>query len=139
MRFIDGVVNGGHLDLIDSLWHEDLVWEGGSLGERRGIEAYKKMMGSASGGSRWVDLHLTVHDVFERDDTVVVQFTNSGQRVGRLFGILPFRSRSGAWNGVGVYTLRDRKIAHAWFVEDVAAMLRSIGVRGALNLLTSGR
>ncbi|WP_432988200.1 ester cyclase [Dactylosporangium sp. CA-233914] len=129
-------VNGGDLDLID---HAELVWEGGSLGERRGIEAYKAMMGAGTGTSRWVGLHLHVLNVFEQGDMVVVQFTNSGRRAGRLFGVLPFRSRRGVWNGVGIYTLRDGKIAHSWFVEDVVAMLRSLGPRGAINLMTSGR
>ncbi|WBB69061.1 nuclear transport factor 2 family protein [Micromonospora sp. WMMD812] len=136
-RFIDEVINGGNLDLIDALWHEDLVWEGGSLGERHGIEAYKKMMGATGGGSRWANLHLTVHNIFAQDDTVVVQFTNSGYRTGRLLGVVPFRSKRGSWNGVGIYTLRGGKIVHAWFVEDVVAMLRSLGGPGALDLITS--
>jgi len=139
MRFIDEVINGGQLGLLDQLWHRDLIWEGGSLGEQRGLSAYRKMMGAGGGSSRWTDLHLTVHDVFERDDKVVVQFTNSGQRIGRLFGLLPFTSKRGSWNGVGVYTLRDGKIVHGWFVEDVIAMLRSLGAFGALNMMTAGR
>lgn len=138
MRFIDEVVNGGNVDLIDELWTEDLVWEGGSLGTRNGITDYKKMMGAGGGSSRWEGLHLTVHGVFEQGDDVVVQFTNSGRRTGRLFGILPFTSKRGSWNGVGIYTIQGGKIARGWFVEDVVAMMRGLGARGALNLMTSG-
>ncbi|QAY74245.1 hypothetical protein ET445_13840 [Agromyces protaetiae] len=137
-RFIDEVVNGGKTELIEELWHADLVWEGGSLGEQKGIDAYKKMMGGGGGTNRWIGLHLVVHDTFESGDQVVVTFTNSGQRKGRLFGIFPFTSKRGSWNGVGVYTLRDGKIARGWFVEDVVAMLRSLGAAGALNMITSG-
>ncbi|OLT18683.1 hypothetical protein BJF78_00895 [Pseudonocardia sp. CNS-139] len=138
-RFIDEVINGGNLELIDALWHDDLVWEGGSLGERHGITEFKQMMGAGGGSTRWIGLHLTVHGVVEHGDTVVVQFTNSGQRAGRLFGVLPFTSRRGSWNGVGVYRVREGKIASGWFVEDVVAMLRSLGPRGALDMVTSGR
>ncbi|GAA0598017.1 SnoaL-like domain-containing protein [Kribbella sandramycini] len=132
-RFIEQVVNGGRVELIDELWHQDLVWSGGSLGEQHGIEAFRKMLGSGGG---WVGLRLTVLGVYGRADTVVVQFTNSGRRAGRLLRVLPFTSRAATWNGVGVYVVRDGKIAQGWFVEDVVAMLRGLGLRGALDLMT---
>ncbi|GAA2267987.1 hypothetical protein GCM10010145_48090 [Streptomyces ruber] len=43
-RFIDEVVNGGCLDVIDRLWADDEIWRGGSLGEHRGTDAYRKFM-----------------------------------------------------------------------------------------------
>jgi hypothetical protein len=40
-RFIDEVINGGQLDLVDELWSKDLDWHGGSLGEIHGLASYK--------------------------------------------------------------------------------------------------
>src|SRR5262245_13649719 len=40
-RFLDEVVNGDDLDLIDELWAEDLAWHGGSLGDISGLPAFR--------------------------------------------------------------------------------------------------
>lgn len=133
-RHLDEIVNGGNLELIDELWAEDLSWHGGSMGEVRGIAAYKAMMA----GSGFVGLNLVVLDVFTRDDTVVVRFTNSGRRTGRLLGVR-YTSRLATWNGVGVFRVADGRIRDAWFVEDLAAMLSQLGPIGAVAMLTSRR
>ncbi len=136
-RFVNDVINDGKLALVDDLWTRDLVWEGGSLGKMQGIDAYKKMLGASAGGG-WVGLHLTIHEIHAQGDRVFLQFTNSGQRKGRLFWLVPFTSRRASWNGVGVYTVKDGKISHGWFVEDVMAMLRGLGLFGALHLMLTG-
>ncbi|MHA6765488.1 ester cyclase [Streptacidiphilus sp. PAMC 29251] len=135
-RFLDEVVNQGNLDLIDELWAPDMRWSGGSLGEIDGIEAYKAMM-RGSGAGRFIDLHLVVKDIYTKDDQVVVQFTNSGRRTGRLFGIIPFTSKHATWNGVGVYRVVNGRISDGWFVEDVAAMMRQLGAVAVVSMLTS--
>jgi predicted ester cyclase len=136
-RFIDEVINKNRLELIGELWAPDMVWRGGSLGEVVGIEAYAKMRAGTKRG-RFEGLDLEILDIFTKDDKVLVQFTNSGRRVGKLLG-MSFKSKHATWNGVGIYTVRDGKIAEAWFVEDVLAMMTQVGVRGFLNLITSGR
>jgi hypothetical protein len=61
-RFIDEVINGGQLDLVDELWSKDLDWHGGSLGETHGLASYKAFPRAAAEGA-FSGMHLTVHDV----------------------------------------------------------------------------
>jgi limonene-1,2-epoxide hydrolase len=75
-RFIDEVINGGQLDLVDELWSKDLEWHGGSLGEIHGLASYKAFLRAAAEGA-FSGMHLTVHDVVAADGKVAVRFTNS--------------------------------------------------------------
>ena len=50
-RFIDEVINGRQLDLVDELWSKDLVWHGGSLGEIHGLASYKAFLRAAADGA----------------------------------------------------------------------------------------
>jgi limonene-1,2-epoxide hydrolase len=61
-RFLDDVVNGGKIELLDGLWSHDLVWHGGSLGEVHGIDAFRKMLAQAVTGA-FTGMKLTVHDI----------------------------------------------------------------------------
>jgi NAD(P)-dependent dehydrogenase (short-subunit alcohol dehydrogenase family)/predicted ester cyclase len=124
-RFIDEVVNGGNIDAIDDLWQPDLKWHAGSLGDLEGIEAYKASMRAAVGGA-FTPMHLTVHDTLVDGDTVVLRFTNSGTHVGPFMGA-PATGRHAQWLGIGIYTVRDGKIAEAWFGEDILGMLQQLG------------
>ncbi|MGZ6617137.1 MAG: ester cyclase [Solirubrobacteraceae bacterium] len=133
-RFLDQVVNGGQLELIDDLWAENLVWHGGSLGEIHGIDAYKQMMSSRGHGA-FSAMHLTVHDVVAAQDKVVARFTNSGTQVGQFLGFPPTGNRA-RWLGIGIYTIHAGKIAEAWFSEDILSMLLQLG---AISLPPSDR
>ena len=124
-RFLDEVVNGGRLDLIDELWTTDMVWQGGSMGEIHGIETYKQYMAANTTGA-FTNLHLTIHEVIAAGDKVVVRFTNSGTQTGPFFG-MSATGKSATWLGIGIYTIRDGKIADAWFAEDILNMLLQLG------------
>ncbi len=123
--FLDEVVNDGRQNLIDELWTTDMVWQGGSLGEIRGIETYKQFMATNTAGA-FANMHLSIHEVIAAGDKVVVRFTNSGTQIGPFFGT-PATGKSATWLGIGIYTIRDRKIAGAWFAEDILAMLLQLG------------
>src|ERR1700756_535594 len=80
-RFIDEVINEGKIDLAGDFWSEDLTWHGGSLGEVRGLEAYKQMLRAASAGA-FSGMHLTIHDVVAAAGKVSVRLTNGGTHTG---------------------------------------------------------
>ena len=125
-RFIDEVINGGRLELVDELWSKDLAWHGGSLGELRGLEAYKTFLGAAASGA-FSGMHLAVHDIVAADGKVAVRFTNSGTQTGPFMGVPP-TGRRAEWLGVAIYSVVDGKIADAWFGEDVLGMMLQLGV-----------
>ncbi len=47
-------------------------------------------------------------------------------QIGPFFGT-PATGKSATWLGIGIYTIRDGKIAGAWFAEDILAMLFQLG------------
>ncbi|WP_432988192.1 ester cyclase [Dactylosporangium sp. CA-233914] len=124
-RFLDQVINGGHLDLVADLWAADLAWHGGSLGDVYGIDAYRQMLG-ADAGAAFTGMHLTIHEVISHGDKVVVRFTNSGTHTGTFRGH-PATGRHAEWLGIGIYTVRDGRISEAWFAEDILGMLQQLG------------
>src|SRR5262245_27731485 len=94
-RFIAEVDHRGRIDLIDELWSKDLVWHGGSLGEIRGLEAYKVFLRASTQGA-FSAMHLTIHDVFAADGKVAVRFTNSGIQTGPFMGA-PATGKRAEW------------------------------------------
>jgi acetyl esterase len=124
-RFIDEVVNGGDLSALDELWAADLAWHGGSMGDIRGIEAYRAYL-SASVSAAFTGMHLDVKAVITDGDQVVVRFTNGGTQTGPFMGAQP-SGRHAEWLGIGIYTVRNGKISEAWFGEDILGMLLQLG------------
>ncbi|WP_168735341.1 ester cyclase [Pseudothauera rhizosphaerae] len=124
-RFLDEVVNGGRFELVDQLWASDLVWRGASLGELRGIEAYRKALESSVGGS-FSRMHLDIKDVIASGDKVVVHFTNSGINTGPFLG-RPATGKYAVWEGIGIYRVVNGKIAEAQFVEDILGQQQMLG------------
>ena len=124
-RFLDEVVNGGRLELIDDLWTPDLRWHGGSMGEVEGLGAYRVMMAANTQGA-FKDMHLEVDDLVSVDDRVVVRFTNSGTQVGSFMGTPP-SGKHATWLGIGIYRVAHGRIAEAWFGEDILGMLLQLG------------
>ncbi|MER5757857.1 ester cyclase [Streptomyces sp. NPDC002082] len=125
-RFIDEVVNGGDLDAIDELWASDMIWRGGSLGEYRGIGAYKQFMAANAGGA-FTGMRLDITQVVADGDTVVLLFTNSGTHTGAFLGA-PATGKHAVWLGTGVYRIEDGKIAEATFAEDILGLLLQLGI-----------
>jgi hypothetical protein len=108
-RFIDEVVNGGNLAVVEETWAEDMTWNGGSLGSFERRRAY-----------------ITIHDVVAHDDKVVLRFTNSGTNSGAFMG-RPATNRHAEWLGIGIYTIREGRITEGWFAEDILGMLLQLG------------
>ncbi|TCD02533.1 ester cyclase [Pedobacter psychroterrae] len=125
-KFIDQVINGGKVNLIDKFWNPDMIWRGGSLGEINGIANYKAFAKANIGGA-FTDMHLEVKDILAKGDKVMVNFTNSGKNTGEFMG----RKATGInakWNGMGMYRLKDGKITEATFSEDILDLLMQLGI-----------
>jgi predicted ester cyclase len=125
-RFIDGAVNGGDPAVIDETWAKDMTWHGGSMGTIEGRDAYKEFVAANASGA-FADMRLEVHEVVAAGDKVVVRFTNSGTNVGPFLGNPPTGNQA-EWLGIGIYTVRDGRIAEAWFSEDILGMLTQLDV-----------
>lgn len=125
-QFIQKVVNEGKIDEVPNLWTTDMKWHGGSMGEIEGIDNYMKSL-RASVGSAFVDMHLDIKDIITSVDKVVLRFTNSGNNMGAFMGNKP-TNKNALWEGIGVYRIKDGKIAEAWFSEDILGMYSQLGL-----------
>ncbi|MFJ5991713.1 alpha/beta hydrolase fold domain-containing protein [Lentzea sp. NPDC092896] len=123
--FVNEVLNGGDIDAVDRFWHHDLKWHAGSIGDIKGIDDYRASLRAAVDGA-FTGMHLTVHDTLVDGDTVVLRFTNSGTHNGPFLGV-EASGKHAAWDGIGIYAVRDGKIAEAWFGEDALGMLVQLG------------
>ncbi|MFD8970726.1 ester cyclase [Streptomyces sp. NPDC059568] len=124
--FIDEIVNGGNVDALGKYFADNVLWSGGSLGERRGLEANIAFMKENAVGA-FTGMHLEIKEIYPAGDSVVVFFTNSGTHSGDFLGS-PATGKHAVWNGVGIYKIADGKIADARFVEDILAMLLQLGI-----------
>ena len=124
--YIERIVNQGDVSAVGELCTEDMIWSGGSLGERRGLPAIKAFLVANVGGA-FTEMHLEDKQLIADHDTVVALFNNSGKNTGTFMGA-PATGRSARWLGTGIYRVRDGKIAEATFVEDILDLLIQLGV-----------
>jgi steroid delta-isomerase-like uncharacterized protein len=73
------------------------------------------------------DLRFTGTGVVAEDDQVVLSWTAHGTHRGPLMNIPP-TGRQINVRGVSMLTIRNGKVAQAFYLWDVAGMLRSIGL-----------
>lgn len=84
-------------------------------------QAFKAALRASVGGS-FTKMKLEIKDLVAGDDKVVARFTNSGVNSDR-----PATGRYALWEGIGIYRLRDGKIAEANFCEDLYGQLKMLG------------
>ncbi|MBX3240073.1 MAG: ester cyclase [Chitinophagaceae bacterium] len=124
-RFVNEVINDGNIDLIDSIWAENMQWHCAGLPDTKGRQAYKLQMEAAVNGA-FENMHLDIIDVVADNDKVVLYFTNSGKNVREFLGHHP-TGKFAKWQGVGIYRIENGQIAEAWFIEDFIGMYNQLG------------
>jgi len=126
-RIYDEVFNGGDLDLIDDLLHDDFVEHEALPGLPNGKDAPKAFMTMAR--NAFPDFRMTVHDVLQDGNKVMVRARASGTHQGEFMGI----PATGNEFDVAVMDIMeydgDKVIAH-WGVMDTAGMMQQLGVGG---------
>ena len=123
-RFVDEVVNGGNLALIDELQAPDFVNHAGPPGvppTRDGTKAIMAMLHKA-----FPDLHATVDDVIAEGDKVVQRTTSHGTMKGEFAGMPP-SGKSATWQQVHITRFVDGITVEHWVVIDQLSMLQQLG------------
>ncbi len=125
--FVDDVVNGGRLDLLERYWAPDMSWNGGSLGTIHGLGAFREHLVQNVSGA-FTGMHLDIKETVVAGHKVVLRFTNSGTQSGEFLGS-PASGKHAEWLGIGIYTVVAGKITKAWFGEDTLGMFRQLGIK----------
>ena len=113
-RLVEEVLNGGHLEVIDELY----------------------TLERAGAAKRWIapfrasfpDVHMEIVELIAEGDTVVGRFTCSATHLGQWLGQAPTGRRFERVDEVGIFRLRDGRIADAWSLEDTLGRLRQLGL-----------
>jgi len=73
------------------------------------------------------DLHLTIEDVLQDGDKVVVRSTITGTHRAALFG-MPAKGRRLSIQAVDIHEIKNGKIVRTWHTEDWMTGLRQLGI-----------
>jgi steroid delta-isomerase-like uncharacterized protein len=75
------------------------------------------------------DLQLTIEDVLQDGDKVVVRSTIGGTHRGALFG-MPAKGRRLSIQAIDIHQIQNGKIVRTWHTEDWMTGLRQLGITG---------
>jgi steroid delta-isomerase-like uncharacterized protein len=123
-RFLEGVINTGNPGVADEVCADDLAWHGGSLGEMRGLVAFKAMVGPFL--AAFPGLRVEVGDLLADGDKVTARYTWRGAHRGEFFGIPP-TGKEVTVTGISIYRVAGGKIAEEWWQEDLLGLMQQLG------------
>jgi steroid delta-isomerase-like uncharacterized protein len=132
-RFCDAA-NTGDAELlfktIDELVEPDAQMRTPVPIDATGAEVLKEVFGRLL--RAYPDLHITIEDLIEEGDKVVMRNVVTGTHQGEYMGIPP-TGRSVTYNEIFIARFAGGRIAETWGVVDVLAQMRQLGVIPALE------
>jgi len=124
-------VNRGDLDKLVGMCHADVEFSNpdGSFRGAEGVRALFKPVVDATS-----DRSVQITNLVESGDTVVVEFVFSLRHTGPLatpMGVVPATNKSGSVPMIGVYELREGKLAASRGQYDRLSIVSQLGLLGA--------
>jgi predicted ester cyclase len=113
-RFIDEVINSGHLDLTDELFVPEKAAEA-----RRWVTPFRRS---------FPDVYMRTVSLIAEGDEVAGRFTCSGTHLGPWHGQAATGRRFMDVAEVYFFRLHDGRIAETWALEDNASRLLQLGL-----------
>jgi predicted ester cyclase len=113
-RLVNEVLNSGNLDLVDELYAPELA-----PAARKWIIPFR---------AAFPDVHMEILELIAEDDRVVGRFACSATHLGPWRGHSPTGRRFERIAEVAFFRLHERKITHAWSLEDTFSRLRQLGL-----------
>jgi steroid delta-isomerase-like uncharacterized protein len=126
-RFQDAT-NSGDAELlsktIDELVDPDALIRTPLPIETTGAEAVKEVFARLL--RAYPDLHITIEDLVEEGDKVVMRNTVTGTHRGEHMGVPP-TGRSVTYNEIFIFRFAGGRVAEIWGVVDVLSQMRQLG------------
>ena len=118
-KFVDEVVVGGNLDLIDTLFASDVMLPG-----QQTLDGLREQMRAQKRG-----LHLSVRNEhqFADGDWVITHMTVTGTMIGEFLGH-PATGRTATTEEVEAVRVLDGRIVEMWNVIDMTRVLIDLGL-----------
>lgn len=123
-RFVAEVLNNhGDLSAASTFCAPDFIWHGGSVGDASNLESYKELV--APFFRAFPDMHATINELLALDSHVICRYTWRATHTGPFMGI-EASQRPVAVDGMGIYRVKDGRIAEEWWQEDLLGLLQQI-------------
>ena len=103
----------------------DIVDHNAAPGSRPGLQGL--LDAAAMFRSGFPDLKISIDRMVAEGDTVAVYGNASGTNTGSLMGA-PATGKRAAIAYIDIYRIAGGKIVETWHVEDIAGMLRQLGI-----------
>jgi steroid delta-isomerase-like uncharacterized protein len=132
-RFQDAVGTGDAdviSKMIDELVEPDVLIHMPIPIEATGAQALKQVWATLLRGLP--DLDLTIEDLLEEGDKVVIRNTVTGTHQGEYMGIPP-TGKSVTYNEIFIFRFAGGRIAETWGVVDVFSQMKQLGVLPATS------
>jgi predicted ester cyclase len=113
-RLVTEVLNDGRLEMIDALYAPQLA-----PAARRWITPFR---------ASFPDVHMEIVELIAEGDKVVGRFTCSATHLGDWLGHAPTGRRFEHVDEIAIFRLHDRRITHAWSLEDTLSRRRQLGL-----------
>ena len=129
-RLYDEFWNARKLEVADTLFHPDYVFDEGYGAGAPSVEALKEAVLFWHQVLR--DMHFTIEDMIAEGDTVVARWTARGTHQGDWemeLGTVPAGGQATTTPGTSSYYLRDGKIIRDENRIDFVSLLKQIGAR----------
>lgn len=123
-RMYDEVMNGGNLDLIDEIVHDDFVEHEEMPGMPTDKEAPREFVRAMRAG--FSDFQATIEDIVQEGDTIVVRARMRGTHDGEFMGIAATGKKMDV-AAMDMVRFQDGKAIEHWGVTDTLAMMQQLG------------
>ena len=124
-RFVEEVINQGHLERVDDLAAVDFVELDPLPGQQQGREGLKQVIKAFR--SAFPDIHWAIEEMVGEGDKVFCRFTWHGTHRGEFFGV-PATGRQITVKGMVVDRVVDGRMAESRILMDGLSMMRQLGV-----------
>jgi steroid delta-isomerase-like uncharacterized protein len=101
-RYVEEVLNGKNLGLVDELFAADFIDHDSSMPEARGPAGVKRLAAMAQ--ASFPDLHFTIEDMVAEGEKIVYRYTLSGTHQNDFMGI-PASGKRVQVTGIPIYRL----------------------------------
>ncbi len=124
-RFVEEVINQGHLEVCDQIVEENFIELDPLPGQTQGRQGLKDVIAMMRAG--FPNIHWVSEEIIASEDKVVTRFTWTGTHRGPFMGI-PATNRGVTVKGVVIDRLAAGKMSDSRILMDTFSMLQQLGV-----------
>ncbi len=124
-RFIEEIINQGHIDSAGQFVWEDVVEQVPLPGQGPGLEGLKGILRGMR--AAFPDLHFTVEEQISEGDKVLTRFDWTGTHRGEFLGVAATGRRVKVW-GMVIDRIKDGKIKDTRIIMDALGLMTQFGV-----------